>query len=145
MKRTPLARKSPLSRGKGKKRSQPKRDWRQARKKVDEEGVCRLSRNGLQGCAGKLEAAHIVSREHDRILYEGRTPVYRVLPIRVCPLCTHHHAMYDRHELSILEVLTVDEQAQAVKDAGGIMAALKRTTGVRSWVPADGREESEAA
>jgi hypothetical protein len=42
------------------------------------------------------------------------------------PLHRTHHRAYDAHELDILHVLTLEEQVQAVRDAGGIENARKR-------------------
>lgn len=51
------------------------------------------------------------------------------------PLCpasvSDCHGRYDRHELDLLPYLTVEEQARAVLDAGGIVAAYRRVTGSR--------------
>lgn len=123
------------------KRSQPLRDWSAAREKVEREGHCRVMndpvtcvpRSGEDKCGWPLEAAHIVGREHDKKqfgmdwdLVTGQT-IWHVDPDRIVPLCLKHHRMYDRHELDLLPYLTVEEQAQAVLDAGGIELARRRT------------------
>lgn len=96
-----------------------------ARAKVEQEGRCRLARftpgaHGEYGpCEGPLEAAHVVERRFD----DAPT----VPPEDVIPLCRFHHARYDARRLSILEFLTLDEQAAAV-DKLGIVRALRRTT-----------------
>jgi hypothetical protein len=137
MKRSQLERK-PM------KRSQPKRDWTDARAKVEREGSCRVWR-GLLGCDGggqrNLEAAHIIGRKADRfpaLGHIGWTPrepwvidEWPVDPLRIVPLCQKHHRAYDAHELDLLPYLTVEEQAQAVLDAGGIELARNRICGGR--------------
>ncbi len=108
------------------KRSQPKRDWTHARAKVEAEGACRV-------CGSpNVEAAHVIGREHDPELQElDGTPFVRVvLPEAVVPLCREHHTAYDHHELDLLPHLNLEEQERAVKDAGSIALAYKRTTGV---------------
>jgi hypothetical protein len=87
-----------------------------ARAKVEAEGRCRL---GPQGCDGPLEAAHVVERRYD--------DVPTVPPSDVIPLCRHHHGRYDARRVSVLEILTLEEQAAAV-DKLGIVRALRRTT-----------------
>jgi hypothetical protein len=137
-----------LKRGPGPKRksppkqSQPRREWKWARAKVEAEGVCRM--NGRHGqCLGKLEAAHIIGREHDYpvpvIGGMGAISHYEVQPFAVVPLCTKHHKAYDAHEVDLLPHLTLDEQMQAVKDAGGLELARRRTA------PLAYRDERDAA
>lgn len=117
------------------KRTQPRRCWDAAREKVDGEGMCRLA--GRHGqCAGRLEAAHIIGRERDywlplsayedaglRIVAAADIPV---APVRVVPMCTRHHRLYDAHELDLLGHLTAEEEAQAVLDADGLELARRR-------------------
>lgn len=107
------------------KRSQPKRNWKDARAKVDIEAVCRYMAPDSDPCQGPLEAAHIVSRQHDLFAHEGA--VAWVNPHRIVPLCKKHHRAYDAHELDILAALTTREQAQAVEDCGSIETARVRT------------------
>jgi hypothetical protein len=57
---------------------------------------------------------------------DGTAHVLVVQSVSVIPLCTAHHKRYDAHELDILHVLTLEEQVQAVQDAGGIENARKR-------------------
>lgn len=56
-----------------------------------------------------------------------------VNPDSVIPLCNfagnNCHGAYDRHELSILAVLTLPEQVNSVEAAGGIFAANERLSG----------------
>lgn len=132
MKQTPLPRTSELRRNKPMKRSAPKRDWTDARAKVEAEGRCRL---GPEGCEGKLEAAHIVGRAYDQWHpHKPHVDQLYVNPDSIAVLCTRHHREYDLHQTSILETLTTDEQVRAVADTGSILTALKRTTGER-YVP----------
>lgn len=123
-------RQTALKRGKPR-RSQPKRDWTAAREKVEAEGQCRVWSHNIDatGCEGALEAAHVIGREHDLKGYEGdygRVFGYTVEPVRIIPLCTKHHRLYDAHQIDVLPVLTLDEQIQAVRDAGGLELARKR-------------------
>lgn len=135
MKRTELKRKSGLPRAAGPKRqsapkrTQPKREWTFARRKVEEEGACRIC-----GDTRDLHAAHILGREHDKKRLNGDRefgPLWFVEPVRVVPLGGEFgcgcHGRYDRHEVDLLPVLTLDEQLQAVKDAGGLEHARLRT------------------
>ncbi len=109
----------------GLRRSQPKRDWKDARAKVEIEAVCRYMAPDTDPCQGPLEAAHIIGREHDLFHHEGS--VAWVNPQRIVPLCRKHHRAFDAHELDVLAVLTTREQAQAVEDAGSIETARVRT------------------
>lgn len=52
----------------------------------------------------------------------------------VVPLCGGPdgcHGAYDRHELDLLPYLTLPEQIAAVRQAGGIALAYRRTANVR--------------
>lgn len=101
------------------KRSQPKRDWTDAYNKVhEEEPRCRICQ------ANDVQAAHTLDRGYDQPKL-GRKVLY-VHPDSVIPLCQAHHEAYDAHKLSILSVLTPQEQAKAVSDAGSIEAARRR-------------------
>lgn len=103
------------------KRGQPKRDWSDARAKVEAEGRCRLCHieRGLQ-------AAHVTRREFDAPKTAGSKTRW-VDPDSVVPLCPPCHSAYDRHELSILAHLTHAEQARALRDMGTIEAVRRRT------------------
>jgi hypothetical protein len=101
-----------------------KRDWISARAKVEQEGGCRVC-----GTNRRVEAAHIIGREHDRDSRNGlvanRDPeAYFVRPDRIVPLCgpatdsTTCHGKYDAHRLDLLPYLTREEEAQAVADVG---------------------------
>lgn len=101
-----------------------KRDWADARAKVEEEGECRVC-----GSSEHLEAAHIMGRKHD----EPKGSVLYVRPERIVPLCgtfskNECHAAFDAHRLELLIHLTCAEQARAVIDAGSITLAMKRLT-----------------
>ena len=103
-----------------------KRDWSLARAKCDAEPGCR-------NCGfPRVEAAHIIGREHD-----GKEPLCAsawevhygiwspglVVSERILPLCREcHQGPNGVHakRLDLLPLLTLDEQLQAVADAGGI-------------------------
>ena len=99
-------------------KGQPRRDWSAARAKVEAEGVCRVCRRP------NPEAAHVTGRKHDKPKAGGKT-LY-VKPESVVALCGQHHRAYDAHELDLLPYLTLDEQLQAVADAGGLELARVR-------------------
>ncbi len=106
---------------------QVKRDWSKAVEKVQAEGMCRYC-----GLSQDLEAAHIIGRQHDPIEVGPRGGEARVvLPESIVVLCSFHHQLYDARQLDLLPFLYVDEQAHAVKVAGGIANALRRITGSR--------------
>lgn len=94
-----------------------KRDWRAARMKVDTEGRCRVCK-----AAGELDAAHVIPRSVSPV--EGSQDERAIVG-----LCRRHHTAYDQHRLDLLPYLTVEEQAHAVVQAGGIAAAYRITTG----------------
>jgi hypothetical protein len=117
------------------KRSEPDRDWSLAQTKKEEEGCCRIcKRTDLP-----LESAHILGREHDEPkLGADGWPLKELLvhPDRIIPACGPfpggcHGAMH-RHEVDVLQNLTLEEQLQAVKDAGSIEAAHIRLTAAPS-------------
>lgn len=125
----------------------PERDWTAARAKVEEEGCCRICKRTDR----KLEAAHILGREHDEPktrIDAGTgeliaTKVLWVDPLRIFPACGPFpdgcHGDADYRRINILPHLTLEEQIQAVKDAGGIEAARIRLA------PVEHREEVEAS
>lgn len=77
----------------------------------------------LHGAAcGNADPAHIVSRA-----LGGCDQ-----PACVIGLCRHAHRAYDEHELDILGLLTLEEQAHAVAHLG-IARAYRRLTGQRGW------------
>ena len=95
-----------------------KRDWSAARAKVEAEGRCRACKR-----LGRVEAAHVIGRASD-----ARTGALRVVhQDSVIPLCSTCHYEYDAHERDVLPLLTLDEQVQAVRDAGGLELARVRT------------------
>ena len=115
----------------------PRRDWSDARQKVQDEGRCRL----CSAVGVKLDAAHVLGRRFDRPRVAGSsTKVLYVHPDSIVPLCSDQvvedgqgsrvrvgcHYRYDAGEVSILAVLTPDEQVRAVQDAGGIELARRR-------------------
>lgn len=93
-----------------------RRDWSAAREKVEGEGRCRACRRTDRG----LEAAHVIGRIHDP--KDGK-----VRAVDVVPLCRECHRAYDARSLSILEVLTLEEQAAAVAHLG-MLRALRRVS-----------------
>lgn len=111
-----------------------RRDWTDARKKVDKEGRCRVG-GRHPGHGGDLEAAHTIGREHDtpKVAQDGdELSVVEELwvnPVDVVPLCRQCHALYDHRRLDLLPYLTPEEQAMAVLRSGGIVSAYRRLTG----------------
>ena len=106
----------------------PARNWTHARDKVLREGVCRVPT-----CeATNLDAAHIIGRTHDytvplRVTFDEEVwAPGKVWPYRIIPLCSEHHRLQHAGQLDILPLLTIEEQAQAVADAGGIERAGSR-------------------
>lgn len=95
-----------------------RRDWKQARAKVDSEGQCRVCENGQD-----LQAAHTIGRKHD-------PPTGKVRPLDIVPLCVKCHMEYDGRRLNLLPYLSVEEQAAAVEHVG-IISALRRLTNER--------------
>lgn len=98
----------------------PRRDWSDAREKVEDEGRCRVCHieRGLQ-------AAHVTRRSFDQPR-PGRKTLW-VNPDSIIPLCPPCHTAYDHHEISILAHLTHAEQVKALEDMGTIEAVRKRT------------------
>lgn len=107
------------------KRTAPKRDWRPALKKVEQEGACRYCGDTMM-----LEAAHVIGRKYDRPVAEDSKTLL-VRPESVVVLCRRHHEAYDRRELDLMPYLHLFEQVRAVLDAGGIASANKRISGAR--------------
>lgn len=119
--------------GVGMKNDRPRRDWRVARAKVDAALACR----GCGGACGRLEAAHVLGREHDYAAPVARVDDLEgalwmpgvVWPTRVIPLggpatsSTTCHGKQHGKRLDVLPLLTLEEQVQAVADAGGIAQA----------------------
>ena len=118
--------------------SEPKRDWTDARAKVDDAGRCRvcgLDTMQLAMLGRSLEAAHTIGRTHDEPHPDCPSAVLWVNPDHVVELCGPAtstdtcHAAYDGHTLDLLPMLTLEEQVAAVRCAGTIAAAVKRLTG----------------
>lgn len=102
----------------------PERYWTGALEKVRREGRCRLCPE-VYG----LQFAHTVGRSHDhRVELEDGTTALFVDPLDGIPLCPQCHQDYDHRRVSILEVLTLEEQAAAVAHLG-IVRALHRLSG----------------
>lgn len=103
-----------------------RRDWADAREKVDTEGCCRWC-----GQAWNLETAHIIGRSRDE--RARGASIARVNPDTVVPLCRSCHALYDAGGLSLLGALTPQEEAAAVLAANGLEAARRRIMGSVAW------------
>ena len=114
------------------KRSQPRRDWTDSLAKCEEEGKCRVC-----GIERGLQQAHTVGRKHDKPK-PGRKTLW-VNPDAVIPLCVHCHQEQEAGDISILQVLTYEEQLYAVKCLGSIEAARRKLD------PLDYRRDIEAA
>lgn len=99
-----------------------KRDWTQARRKVDLEVCCRVC-----GSVQRVEACHVVGRKHDKDGF--------VNPDSIVPLCgpattsSTCHGRYDSGWLDLAPFLTAEEGAQAVLDAGSLWLAVRRVSG----------------
>lgn len=133
-----ISRGTELKRGSGPKASGPLGHASDEQKaKVDREGP-RLDRSfafvrelfGDQPL-GITDPAHITPRPHGGCDSEHC----------VCPLPRLLHDLYDEGKLDLLPWLTEEEQAHAASH-GGLLKALKRTTGER-YVPATSPPESE--
>ena len=88
-----------------------RRDWTEARAKVDDEAQCRAC-----GMGGRLEAAHLWPRSM------GGTQD----PDGIVPLCPRCHVDFDAHKLNVGHVLSTVEQAELVRQAGSIARAYRR-------------------
>ena len=89
-----------------------RRNWKEAREKVDLEGKCRSC--GLVG--SRLEAAHLWPRSRGGLQE----------PDGIVPLCPDCHRLFDSHRLDLLSVLNLIEQVELVRQAGGIETARIR-------------------
>ena len=98
-----------------------RRNWKEARQKVEREGFrCRVCRSSFQ-----VEAAHVIPRS----LAPGVGT--NMGADNIVPLCRDCHIEYDQHRLDLLPALTLPEQVAAVRQAGGIALAYRRTTNER--------------
>lgn len=118
-----------------------KREWFAARAKVGETGQCRIC--GVDCLHRKVDAAHVIGRTHDpKATYKGEATdnvdgSVWVTPDRIVPLCGPAtdtgtcHNKHDSHDpdFQLLPYLTIEEQLQAVADAGGIELARNRLVG----------------
>lgn len=99
-----------------------RRDWTDAHEKLEREHrACRVG----HGCRGRTECAHVIGRKYDAPLHQAS--ILYVHPDDVVPLCTHHHRLYDAHDLELLPHLLPAEQARAALHVG-LVRALARTT-----------------
>lgn len=94
-----------------------RRDWREARAKVDLEGVCRVCRCGYD----HIDAAHVIPR--------SLAPNHGEQGDAIVGLCRACHTDYDEHRLDLLPYLSLAEQVSAVKAAGGIERARRIISG----------------
>lgn len=125
-----IQRSTPLKRSRMKSKPTIRR-WTEADEKLRDE----LDR-GCRACGTQrnLERAHVVPREYDEIVKGSRGGRYRFVNpnavIWLCgPLSEHnHHAMFDSHNLDLLEVITEEEFEYAVRILG-YERALKRVSG----------------
>jgi len=92
-----------------------KRDWTEARAKVEEEGDCRVC-----GAPGP-DAAHLIPRSRIRS-GPGEQP------LNIVPLCRAHHTAFDAHQLDLLPYLTLSEQGYAASLVG-LAEAVRRICG----------------
>lgn len=100
-----------------------RRDWREARRKVIEhdEGRCRVCRS-----TWRVQAAHVIPRS----LAPGVGN--NMGADNIVALCEDCHREYDQHRLDLLPHLSLSEQVAAVREAGGIGLAYRRTTNQRN-------------
>lgn len=82
-----------------------KRDWTQARAKVESEGCCRNCGNDR---IEELQACHTISRS----LGGGQSPH------SIIPMCADCHREQHAGELVLLPLLTLEEQLEAVRCVG---------------------------
>lgn len=127
-----------------------RRDWTDARDKVDEEGCCRYCGRSDR----PLEAAHLDGQKYDEpadcktckgsgrrlagagpcgvCKGSGQTSTYYVDPVRTVPLCGPQvdtgtcHNLFDTGQLDLLPVLKLEEELAVVKSLRGIEPARIR-------------------
>lgn len=87
----------------------------------------------VDGFRVHLEAAHTIGRAvQDEIVIGPRGgETLTVKPDSVVPLCQSCHEQFDSHRLDLLPYLSLDEQLDALRAAGGIVSAYERLTGER--------------
>lgn len=107
-------------------KSSMRRDWREALRKVNREGQCRVCKSRVN-----LEAAHTISRRLQDVVVEGPRggTMLLVKADAIVPLCESCHRSYDARELDLLPYLFLPEQVYAVETAGGMASANKRLSG----------------
>jgi hypothetical protein len=103
------------------------RQWEDARRKVEEEGRCRIC--GVE----PVEAAHLFGRVLDEVIgqtEDGKTliTIKYVDPLAVAPLCKRHHEDYDQKRLDLSPYIRFPEMAWVVERVG-IERARNRFTG----------------
>lgn len=99
-----------------------RRDW--SRANIKRSTYCRVC-----GQSGRVELAHTIGRAHDD--REGKAFVVR--PDSVVPLCELCHRSYDAGTLDLRGFLTLEEELDAVRSAGGLEAATRRLMGSRAY------------
>lgn len=117
------------------KSSASRRDWSEALDKKECEGACRVCEmpDGYYYGDGviRLECAHTIGRaEQDELVVGPRGG--KTLAVKresTVPLCGDCHRQLHARRLDLLPYLTLEEQLDAVKAAGGILSALKRLSG----------------
>lgn len=124
--RTPLKNRSAGLKRTRMKRSKVERDWSPALAKVARERKCRACGR----TRAKLEAAHVIGREHDKQRVEGGPLV--VEADAIVPLCSAFdgdcHGKYDRRELDLWPYITAAEWVHAASLVGE-GSAKRRITG----------------
>lgn len=99
-----------------------RRDWTDARAKVDGEGGrCRVCGKG------NSDAAHLIPRSRACAPHGDDAK-------NIVPLCRDHHRLFDAGEFDVLPYLSYVEQAYAVLLVG-LAEAARRLTGRRDALP----------
>ena len=93
-----------------------RRDWTEARAKVDAASGCRVC-----GAISNLEAAHIIPRSIAPNGGEGANSIVE--------LCQRDHFRYDNYQLDLAPYLTAEEMAQAVIATGSLASATRVISG----------------
>lgn len=96
----------------------PRRDWVEARAKVELEGRCRFC--GEEFPDYLLHACHVIGRDRDQfhpVTFEPQREPWLVVPDRIVPGCEPCHTAYDAHEVGLIGRLTLEEEVQAVRDS----------------------------